>query len=105
MPVVAADVRRRTHWAVADFRLPTNGGQSGRGQPHSKTLSRRVARRSFREVLECGYPLPLLFLRSARAVPFLAIMPLDLGVAGLLTSGATGSLHRDERLRSSSCWS
>src|SRR5689334_22173636 len=38
---------------------PTNGSQSGRGQPHSKTLSRRNARRSFREVLECGCPLPL----------------------------------------------
>jgi hypothetical protein len=35
------------------------GNESGRGQPHSKTLSRRNARHSFREVLECGYPLPL----------------------------------------------
>jgi hypothetical protein len=33
--------------------------KSGRGQPHSKTLSRRIARPSFREVLECGCPLPL----------------------------------------------
>ena len=33
--------------------------ESGRGQPHSKTLSRRIARPSFREVLECGCPLPL----------------------------------------------
>src|SRR5882762_11711972 len=33
--------------------------ESGRGQPHSKTLSRWFARRSVREVLECGCPLPL----------------------------------------------
>jgi len=33
--------------------------ESGRGQPHSKTLSRRIARHFFRKVLECGCPLPL----------------------------------------------
>src|SRR5215831_15077996 len=38
--------------------------KSGRGQPHSKTLARRIARHSFREVLECGCPLPLSSLRA-----------------------------------------
>jgi len=33
--------------------------QSGRGQPHSKTLARCLAHYSVREVLECGCPLPL----------------------------------------------
>src|SRR5262245_19689576 len=33
--------------------------ESGMGLPHSKTLSRRLARHSFCEVLECGCPLPL----------------------------------------------
>jgi len=33
--------------------------ESGMGLPHSKTLSRRIARHSLREVLECGCPLPL----------------------------------------------
>jgi len=33
--------------------------ESGKGQPRSKTLSRRIARDSYREVLECGCPLPL----------------------------------------------
>src|SRR6266850_6692330 len=78
MPVVAADVRRRTHWAVADFRLPTNEGQSGRGQPHSKTLSRGIARRSFREVLECGCPLPLSLRSSAGTVSFVRVLPLSI---------------------------
>jgi hypothetical protein len=36
--------------------------KSGRGQPHSKTLSRWIACQSFREVLECGCPLPLSLL-------------------------------------------
>jgi hypothetical protein len=34
--------------------------ESGRGQPHSKTLARFSARCLFRKVLECGCPLPLL---------------------------------------------
>jgi len=37
--------------------------QSGRGQPHSKTLARLPARHSVREVLECGCPLPLFILK------------------------------------------
>jgi hypothetical protein len=51
---------------------PTNRSQSGRGQPHSKTLPRRITRYSFREVLECGCPLPLFFaaVRTSRSVPW-----------------------------------
>jgi hypothetical protein len=33
--------------------------ESGIGPPHSKTLSRPIAALSFREVLECGGPMPL----------------------------------------------
>jgi hypothetical protein len=33
--------------------------ESGIGLPHSKTLSRQIAALSFREVLECGSPMPL----------------------------------------------
>jgi hypothetical protein len=29
------------------------------GLPYSTTLSRRIVRRSFRKVLECGSPMPL----------------------------------------------
>jgi 3-isopropylmalate/(R)-2-methylmalate dehydratase small subunit len=46
-----------------------NESQSGRGQPHSKTLSRRIAPHSFREVLECGCPPPLSVLVSLCAPP------------------------------------
>jgi hypothetical protein len=45
--------------------LPTNETESGIGLPHSKTLSRQRARHLFREVLECGCPLPLSLLASA----------------------------------------
>jgi len=62
--------------------------ESGRGQPHPKTLSRRLARNFFRKVLECGCPLPLFLLRSARAARFIGLMVLQ-GVAILLTSAAT----------------
>jgi hypothetical protein len=33
--------------------------QSGMGLPHSTTLARIQARYSFREVVECGSPIPL----------------------------------------------
>ncbi len=33
--------------------------KSGRGQPHSRTLSRVIGAHYFRQVLECGCPLPL----------------------------------------------
>jgi len=33
--------------------------ESGRGQPHFKTLARSLASLSFREVFECNCPLPL----------------------------------------------
>jgi hypothetical protein len=60
--------------------------QSGREQPHSKTLSRQIARCSFREVLECGCPLPLLLSASTGTVSFVGLMPVRFGIAGLLTS-------------------
>src|SRR5215510_11203000 len=53
--------------------LPENGSQSGRGQPHSRTLSRRIACYSFREVLECGCPLPLSFGLLTRAAPSIGL--------------------------------
>jgi hypothetical protein len=33
--------------------------QRGRGQPHSKEMVRVLERKMFRQVLECGCPLPL----------------------------------------------
>ena len=36
------------------------GDESGRGRPHSKTLSRFQGRRYFRQAVECGCPLALL---------------------------------------------
>ena len=38
--------------------------ESGMRLPHSKTLSRRIERLSFREVLECGCPLLLSHLEQ-----------------------------------------
>jgi hypothetical protein len=38
--------------------------QSGRGQPHSKTLARNPMRQKTQSVLECGCPLPLLSPRE-----------------------------------------
>jgi hypothetical protein len=70
---VAAELRKRISHLPRIVRLPTNGGQSGGGQPHSKTLPRWTARLSFREVLECGCPLPLSPLLS-RVAPFLSHM-------------------------------
>jgi hypothetical protein len=35
--------------------------KSGMGLPHSTTLARSIAPHSFREVVECGSPMPLLF--------------------------------------------
>src|SRR6266581_261454 len=64
-----ADVRGRTQFNALRFHLRADGGQSGRGQPHSKTLSRGVARHFFREVLECGCPLPLFLLATALLSP------------------------------------
>jgi hypothetical protein len=63
-----------------------NGTQSGRGLPHSKTLARRIARPSFREVLECGSPMPISLLPYARVAAFLCLIPLYFGV--LLTLAA-----------------
>jgi hypothetical protein len=35
--------------------------ESGIGLPHSTTLARAIARYYFREVVECGSPMPLFF--------------------------------------------
>jgi hypothetical protein len=45
--------------------------ESGRGQPHSKTLARFPARYLIREVLECGCPLPL-YIDATRMFVFFA---------------------------------
>jgi len=81
MPFVAADVRRLhiplPRWTRNNCSLPTNGGQSGRGQPHSKSLrkeSRAIRRDS---VLECGCPLPLSLLSRALTATFIGRMPLN----------------------------
>jgi hypothetical protein len=42
--------------------------ESGRGQPHSKTLARLSARWFFRKVLECGCRLPLSCRLSGQAI-------------------------------------
>src|SRR5947209_5640774 len=63
--LVAAEVTRRRILNLA-ANLPNERSQSGRGQPHSKTLSRPIARCSVREVLECGCPLPLSVLTPAQ---------------------------------------
>jgi hypothetical protein len=39
--------------------LVDESNESGIGLPHSKTLSRQMARPSLREILECGNPMPL----------------------------------------------
>jgi hypothetical protein len=70
-----------------EIRLPKNRGQSGIGLPHSKTLARSIAPHSFREVLECGSPLPLLSLRSAITFLFVGLMLHLIGVWILLASG------------------
>src|SRR6266436_6390442 len=46
------------------LRVLDNRHKSGRGQPHSKTLARRLTCCSLREVLECGCPLPLFMNRK-----------------------------------------
>ena len=63
--IVAAEVRRYTTLGKAGM-MPRNGAalaigsdESGIGLPHSKTLPRWTAGYSFREVLECGSPMPL----------------------------------------------
>jgi hypothetical protein len=60
--VTAAGVRRQIrshprHGAALSARSVAN--DSGRGQPHSKTLPREPKRYGIRQVLECGCPLPL----------------------------------------------
>jgi len=47
--------------AIADW-----SNKSGIGLPHSMTLTRLTARHPFREVLECGCPLPLCVCLSSR---------------------------------------
>src|SRR5437867_2934632 len=57
--------------------------ESGRGQPHSKTLARATQPGCLREVLECGCPLPLSSLRTlAKNLP--ASLHLLSSLAGAL---------------------
>jgi hypothetical protein len=48
----------------AEVTLFRKADKSGEGLPHSKTLARLRARYSYREVVECGSPMPLLRLDS-----------------------------------------
>jgi hypothetical protein len=57
-------------WTDSGTIAPNELLESDRGEPHSKTLSRRIARNSFREVLKCGCPLPLFLQLSARTFCF-----------------------------------
>ena len=57
------EVKRQLVIACEDKR-----SESGRGQPHSKTLPRFGTHGSFRKVLECGGPLPLFDVSLADAV-------------------------------------
>src|SRR5436309_8586876 len=60
----------------------SGSSESGRGQPHSKTLARATQPGCFREVLECGCPLPL-FL-TANMLPADDSWCLALGVSLVL---------------------
>jgi hypothetical protein len=77
--------------------LPTNGGQSGRGQPHSKTLLRRIACHFFREVVECGSPMPLSLLPCAPAAPFTKSWSLEPPYVGCYESYKLSVLNRRRR--------
>jgi hypothetical protein len=46
------------------------------GLPHSKTLSRRRAGNSFREVLECGSPMPLSSISVTFRFRFFDLVPI-----------------------------
>jgi hypothetical protein len=48
--------------------------ESGRGQPHSKTLARFSARLYFRKVEECGCPLPLSYRLSVQATTTINVL-------------------------------
>ena len=77
---------------VSKFRAPMNGGQSGIGLPHSTTLTRGIASHSFREVVECGSPMPLLLLQSASTFPFIGAILRQFRIfeeLRLLTAAAT----------------
>ena len=56
--------------------------ESGRGQPHSKTLPRCWTRCSFRKVLECGCPLPLFDVSSTYAIRRWKHIPAVVSVMG-----------------------
>src|SRR6185437_3428747 len=87
---------------------PTNerigaSGQSGRGLPHSKTLSRSLERKDFRQVLDCGSPLPLWrdgqtsVARAITRAQFFGLMPPSfLATRVLLVSAAAGIWSRRE---------
>src|SRR2546427_4901148 len=46
-------------WRYLNLFPLSGSSESGRGQPHSKTLARATQPGCFRKVLECGCPLPL----------------------------------------------
>ena len=78
--MVRVENRKRKLW-LGGFEIPqTNGSQSGMELPHFKTVTRIAKRRHFREILECGSPMPLLPLQSAVAFPFSGLMLLLLGL-------------------------
>jgi hypothetical protein len=63
--MVAAGVRRIQALINSSMKPPNGkvianwGNKSGIGLPHSTTLARSIAPRFFREVVECGSPMPL----------------------------------------------
>src|SRR5262245_54246612 len=63
MPTMLLDLSKESYRASFRSRMHCNHEtflrKSGIGLPHSTTLSRRIARHSFREVVECGSPMPL----------------------------------------------
>src|SRR5256885_14928963 len=85
---VAADVRRGIQSTAITVRLLTNGGQSGIGLPHSKTLRKECSTRRRDSVLECGSPMPL-FPHHARALVRLLASCCWVWSLGFLTSTAT----------------
>jgi hypothetical protein len=74
--------------------------ESGREQPHSKTLARFSACRSIREVLECGCPLPLfaatilaIALQSSQAAQVTVVRTPDGGIQPQAAVDNRGVVH------------
>jgi hypothetical protein len=86
---VAADVRRRNRFQAGNIRLPTNGGQSGIGLPHSTTSRTEWHARISRQRRGVRQPYAAFIASTLADFPFVGIMPLVFGVWVLLTSAAT----------------